>query len=333
MRSFIVSICLFFIYLSGIAQFAPPAGQAGTTAIYKDSSAFVAWATGCTVVRGYENISSPLLGYASAGDSSKALGKADGSTVSLGDSGYAIVTFASPIVNGPGWDFAVFENSFDGKFLELGFVEVSSDGINYFRFPATSNTKDTGQCGTFGDLDATKLNNLAGKYQVLYGTPFDLQELSGQAGLDINNVTHVKIVDVIGCIQPAYGSVDRNGNIVNDPWPTAFATCGFDLDAVGVINQGAVGIPNYFQPVSEYTVFPNPLSNTCLLQYSLTESTYVKVDITDLTGRVVYTVSNNWQEKGWQSVRLNDINLDNGVYLVNVIMSNGTATKKIIVSK
>jgi hypothetical protein len=40
------------------------------------------------------------------------LGLPDGSIVSLGDSGIAIATFAHPIYNGSGPDFAVFENGF-----------------------------------------------------------------------------------------------------------------------------------------------------------------------------------------------------------------------------
>ena len=40
------------------AQFAPEAGVAGTTAMHADSSAFVAWATGCTVERGPQQIDS-----------------------------------------------------------------------------------------------------------------------------------------------------------------------------------------------------------------------------------------------------------------------------------
>ena len=115
-------------------------------AIYKDSSIFVSWATGCTVDRGFQNISDSFLGLASTGDSSLAIGKADGSgVVSLGDAGTAILSFQSPITNGVGYDFAVFENGFSFGvdslfFLELAFVEVSSDGQHYFRFPSTSLT-------------------------------------------------------------------------------------------------------------------------------------------------------------------------------------------------
>ena len=36
-----------------------------------------------------------------------------------------------------------------------------------------------------------------------------------------------------------YSSSDINGHQIYDPWPTAFEQgwCGFDLDAVGVINK------------------------------------------------------------------------------------------------
>ena len=47
----------------------------------------------------------------------------------------------------------------------------------------------------------------------------------------------MRIIDVVGSINPEYGSVDRDSNLINDPWPTNFAQSGFDLDAVGVINS------------------------------------------------------------------------------------------------
>jgi hypothetical protein len=53
--------------------------------------------------------------------------------------------------------------------------------------------------------------------------------------LDVNAVQAVRIVDVVGAISPLYATPDSLGNIVNDPWPTAFASGGFDLDGVAVI--------------------------------------------------------------------------------------------------
>lgn len=253
-------------YLQVAAQFAGPVGSPNTTAIHKDSSVFVAWAKSCKVVRGYMDISNPSLGYASYGDSTKAIGKADGTgVVSLGDGGYAILTFTNPITDGPGWDFAVFENSFNGTFLELAFVEVSSDGVNFFRFPAVSNLPTSPQYDNAANMDCSKINNLAGKYLANYGTPFDLQELAGISGLDIHHITHIKIIDVVGSVNPMYGSFDSNGNIINDPWPTPFASCGFDLDAVGVIHQAVTGIVSVAEKVF-VNIYPNPFVDEIKIQ-------------------------------------------------------------------
>jgi hypothetical protein len=237
-----ITFILISISLTGIAiagTYAPPPGQPGSTAIHMDDPVFKEWATGIDVVCGLVDISNPGGGDASYGSPDYALGKAQGTStdvVSLGDGGYATLTFTYPIINGPSWDFAVFENGFSDTFLELGFVEVSSDGINFFRFDSVSLTQTTTQLGGFGLLVATDLNNLAGKYRQGYGTPFDLEELVGEPGLDVNNIGWVRVVDVVGSIDPLYATYDSLGNKVNDPWPTTFASSGFDLDAVGVIN-------------------------------------------------------------------------------------------------
>lgn len=220
------------------AQFAPAAGQSGSTAIYVYSGEFIDWAENVTVNASWQNALDTTSGLVSVGTGSSASGPAmQNGVVSLGDGGTAIATFPFPIRDGEGYDFAVFENSFLDNFLELAFVEVSSDGINYFRFCSTSLTQDTAQIDTFGFVEPTQINNLAGKYRMGYGTPFDLSELSGIAGLDLNHITHIKVIDVIGSIDSIYGNMDCAGNKINDPFPTPFPSSGFDLDAIGVIHD------------------------------------------------------------------------------------------------
>ena len=228
------------------AQFAPAQNQPGTTAMHADSSAFIAWATGCVAEPGPMNIANPSAGMAGSGwPASNVIGYPQGTmgVTCLGDGGNATVTFASPICNRPGPDFAVFENGFENAqnpgywFLELGFVEVSSDGENFFRFPAYSNTQTSTQIGGMGCIDPSQIHNLASKYGAMYGTPFDLDEVPDNPLLDKEHVTHVRIVDVVGSINPEYATYDCQGNPVNDPWPTAFASGGMDLDAVGVIHD------------------------------------------------------------------------------------------------
>ncbi|MFZ9848593.1 MAG: DUF4465 domain-containing protein [Flavobacteriales bacterium] len=302
--------------------FHPAVDVKGTNAMHKDSSAFVAWASGATLSLGYQDISNSSLGYASVGSSASALGKAgDNALVSLGDGGSATLTFADRIKNEEGYDFAVFENSFSDDFLELAFVEVSSDGVNYFRFPATSYTDTTVQTGSFGYTNPTDINNLAGKYRALYGTPFDLEELKNENGLDVNNITHVKIVDVVGNIQNQYASRDQYGNKVNDPWPTAFASSGFDLDAVGVIHSLGNGVEEWSK--NDWKMYPNPTDNNGVLNFVNVNGL---LSICDLQGKVVYAEQVNQNN---YTLALSFLN--SGMYIVSLTNDNSISTQKLIV--
>ncbi len=243
--------------------YAPPAGQEDSDAIHKDSELFVAWAIGIEVVRGFINAEDTIFtinesNRASFGEPEDALGQASGvttSVVSLGDGGSATLTFSQPIMNGEGPDFAIFENAVTPDFLELAHVEVSSNGEDFVRFPSHSLTPVTQQTGAFGSTDATNIHNLAGKHIVGYGTPFDLEELKDHPNLDVNNVTHVRIIDVVGSIGEL-GTEDSFGNKINDPFPTPFESSGFDLDAVGVVHQKPLNTKN--ELLAEIKVFPNP---------------------------------------------------------------------------
>ena len=229
-----------------------------------DDAAILGWATSCVVTRGYQNIEQAGA-LASYGTDNDAVGPATDATtdamVSLGDGGYAVLTFGMPITNGEGYDFAVFENALNHTFLELAFVEVSSDGEHFYRFPSVSNTQTEQQISNGGAVDATKINNLAGKYITGWGTPFDLEELDGYSNLDINNVTHVRIVDVVGSINPLYGTTDKNGHLINDPYPTAFNSSGFDLSGVAVMNGWTPTAVNNYQQETSFMAYPNPCQN------------------------------------------------------------------------
>ena len=143
---------LFFLLLiitiskENIAQYAPQALQPGSDAIHKSDLRIQAWAENCTVKRGLQDIMQPALGLVTAGQDANAIGPSDGQIVSLGDSGVATILLQNPLINGAGADFVIFENGFSNPlhseeaFLELAYVSVSSDGINFYTFPSHSLT-------------------------------------------------------------------------------------------------------------------------------------------------------------------------------------------------
>ncbi len=268
----LIALFIFAVIAWGKAQFPPAVGLPGSTAIHADSSLIKAWAIRCYVQRGYINIKEKELGSVSYGQAEDALGKADNQVVSLGDSGIATLTFENPICDKPGFDFAVFENPFNDSFLELAFVEISSDSIHWYRFPSVSLTQTNVQVETFGTLNPELIHNLAGKYRVLYGTPFDICDIPDDVYLNKHAVRYVKIIDVVGSIDSAIANFDSQGNIINDPFPTPFSTGGFDLDAIGVIHTCADHIEQ--TDFETFNLYPNPTSTFILLSSNFSGSYY-----------------------------------------------------------
>ena len=293
----------------GAGPFDGIVGTPGCAAIPANSSAILGWAIGCTVELGPQNISiegSPVVSYRTAEEAIGPCSMTDNlSVVALGDGGSATLTFAHPIKNGEGPDFAVYENAFDDYFLELAFVEVSSDGQRFVRFPATSLTQTARQLS--GNVDATYINNLAGKYRSGYGTPFDLAELADSTGIDINNITHVRVVDVIGSINPLYATYDAFGHMVNDPWPTNSYSSGFDLDGVAVLHSTSEGIDDVAEKAM--SVYPNPATD----YITISGAEGAEAEICDVMGRRVmaFTVES-------PRFTVNVASLPAGVYLLRV---------------
>lgn len=206
------------------------------------AASMVAWATAVDeVVRGPQDIAAPSGPLASAGAVANALGAATGDpvdTLSLGDGGSVTVELDGGISNGPGDDFAVYENGFFdlfGLFAELAYVEVASNGIDFAEF--ASHSLQPFAVASFDSLDPTDYHGLAGRHPALFGTGFDLADLATdplvQSGrVDLMEVRYVRITDVIG----DGSTTDSHGGALFDPYATPFPESGFDLDAVGVIH-------------------------------------------------------------------------------------------------
>lgn len=312
---------LFFllsISFSGIAQFAPQYPLPGNEAIAATDPRISGWATGAVLERGWMNIADTALGKTSVGSAEHALGPAGYTVVSLGDGGRITLSFDAPITDGPGPDFAVFENAFPDPlndtlaFLEFAFVEVSTEGERFVRFPAVSYIPLDSQRHTNSYIDASLVHNLAGKYIQGKGTPFDLAELADSPGIDINEINFIRIVDVVGSLDPKYASYDINGNIINDPWPTDFPQGGFDLDAVAVLNSlSSAG--DDAQRVPHITIYPNPCTDILCIELHSGSSIDVEYSLINLQGRQVLT-----GRLTELATRLDLSSFARGLYLLNV---------------
>lgn len=206
----------------------------------------IAWAnTVISAVRGPQDYQQPGLGLSAYGNESDVLGSA-GTPFSLGDGGSITVGFATEIANGAGDDFVVFENGFawNGVYMELGFVEVSSNGMDFARLPAFC--RQDSVVGPWDTSAPELFYNLAGNF--VGGTGIDLQDLitagdplvlSGT--VDVDHILFVRVVDVVGDLA-GNATQDYLGRAVADPYPTTGEASGMDFTGVAVINTGVVAI-------------------------------------------------------------------------------------------
>lgn len=196
-----------------------------------------------------------------------ALGPALGATHvhSLGIAGHLTLGFAAPITDAPGADFLVAENafalagSFWQSFAEVAFVEVSSDGVSFCRFPARYWGPATPP-GAFATVPIGTYAGLAGQtpsFPLGAGDPrdvveaggdaFDLADLAGDplvigGVVNLAAITQVRLVDVVGG-----QSLDAAGAPIFDP-----GAGSADIDAITVVHQlGAIGATH---PVVELSI-------------------------------------------------------------------------------
>lgn len=223
--------------LTTAESYAPAAGLPGSTAVAVTSATIVAWATGWTNYVAGDNCD-PMWQtpqYAAGPADSNPM---DGTTgiVCLGDSGRITLTFDPPIQDGPGPDFAIFENATPndaaGKaFLEHAWVEVSSDGTNFIRFFNRSITP--APASSYGTIGSTNVIGLGCKYKAGFGEPYDLGQFGpASPGVDLQHIRYVRLIDIIG-----NGScTDSVGHVIYDPYPVS-GSAGFDLDGIGVLSN------------------------------------------------------------------------------------------------
>lgn len=185
--------------------------------------------------------------------------------VVLGVGGSVTVGFNVTIQDGPGADFLAFENGLtfgsSSVFSEVAYVEVSSDGVNFARFPSRYGGPNAQQ-PAFGTLPMGTFAGLVGGIPVIAnvatntippedpvragGEAFDLAELANDplvvnGTVDVSAITQVRFVDA-----PEGVSLDSLGHPI---WDNGGATGSADLDAVVVVNHP--GTVTASQPVCD----------------------------------------------------------------------------------
>jgi PKD repeat protein len=229
---------------------------------------------------------------------------------------------------------------------EIGTIswQESSDGITYV---ASSNTGNSFAVNPNADLYLRAIvSNSCGAdtsnviQVVVRPTPIASFNYSQNlSALDINfvnntNGTYSSVLWAFGDgnqttnDDPTYtystaGSYVVTLTVTNDEGCSTSFTDTINVVAVGVEEVEAIGLANM-------NLYPNPASSQATLELELTDLSDLQVNLLDVYGRQLRTISNARLDAGTHQIQLNQLNeLPAGMYLIDVQTNKGRKTLKL----
>ena len=104
------------------------------------------------------------------------------------------------------------------------------------------------------------------------------------------------------------------------------------LDNVKIANkQGNVRLAGL--PATEFSVYPNPLSNSTNISLMLDESQKVSLKILDVNGRLVSTIADKIFEAGENQIMWNADRVEDGIYFLKKETESGIENQKLIITR
>jgi hypothetical protein len=112
------------------------------------------------------------------------------------------------------------------------------------------------------------------------------------------------------------GSININGTF-----------CGNTTDIEIKSTDSSLIIPDVFSLEQNY---PNPFNPSTTIRFSLPVQTHLKINIYNMLGELVKTISEGTYEVGYYSVSFDAAELSSGTYIYRIESENFTETKKMI---
>ena len=79
--------------------------------------------------------------------------------------------------------------------------------------------------------------------------------------------------------------------------------------------------------------YPNPFNPLSTIEYGVPNRSHINISLYDLNGRIIQTMVNSVHREGYYTLTLVSDNLNSGIYIVKIISSNETQTRKITIIK
>ena len=99
---------------------------------------------------------------------------------------------------------------------------------------------------------------------------------------------------------------------------------------IGSLNVSDINSPSEFGLIKNY---PNPFNPNTTINYLLNESGYIKMNVYDISGKLVDQIIDGYQVSGQHSLIWNPVNLTSGMYYINLIQGLNADQMKVMYIK
>ncbi|MEN8223989.1 MAG: ASPIC/UnbV domain-containing protein [Bacteroidota bacterium] len=117
-------------------------------------------------------------------------------------------------------------------------------------------------------------------------------------------------------------------------WPSGIIQKMYDINAnqfLTVIEDESTGTTDGIIESTDITVFPNPVSSTTHIRYSILDTRYSKLCVYDSFGRKIQTLVEEIQAAGTYTISFNAEGLQAGVYFYRLISGGQVVSGKVII--
>jgi len=104
------------------------------------------------------------------------------------------------------------------------------------------------------------------------------------------------------------------------------------LDNVNITSANSAVTENT-TGINNMSVYPNPFNDNAVVNFEMKDAQHVTLNIYDMLSRKIYSEYEGVLNAGLHTVRLNNKNLEPGIYFLTLATDMGTSTQKIVVSK
>ncbi|MCX7833551.1 MAG: T9SS type A sorting domain-containing protein, partial [Ignavibacteria bacterium] len=128
---------------------------------------------------------------------------------------------------------------------------------------------------------------------------------------------------------PLVSTLPAGGSGINPPGSTPPSIrFSYTVTPATIINENTIATEYRL-----YDNYPNPFNPTTTIKFSIKENSFVKLNLYDITGRLVKEIYSGFLKNGIYSTLLNASDLNSGIYFIRFIAGDYIENKKVILIK